>query len=77
MRFAASFGVTMLERTKTGTEAALALLGFRLVAEEGNRMRFSADGDALGNHLDVVVDPNVGRAAAPVPARYTTSRSVC
>jgi glyoxalase family protein len=55
------FGVTMLERAKTGTEAALALLGFRLVAEEGNRMRFSAAGNALGNHLDVVVDPNVGR----------------
>ena len=55
------FGVTMLERAKAGTEAALALLGFRLMAEEGNRMRFSADGDALGNHLDVVVDPNASR----------------
>jgi glyoxalase family protein len=54
------FGVTMLQRERKGTEAALALLGFRLVAEEGDRLRFSADGDALGNHLDIVVDPKAG-----------------
>ena len=50
----------MLERDAHRTEAALALLGFHKVAKEGNRLRFSAAGDALGNHLDVVVDPNVG-----------------
>jgi glyoxalase family protein len=55
------FGVTMLQRNEQGTEAALAILGFRLVAEEGNRLRFSAAGDALGNHLDIVVDPKAGR----------------
>ncbi len=55
------FGVTMLQRSLQGTEAALGLLGFRLVAEEGNRSRFSAEGNALGNHLDIVVDPNAGR----------------
>jgi glyoxalase family protein len=55
------FGVTVLERDARQTEAALALLGFRKVAEEGNRVRFSATGDALGNHLDVVVDPKAGR----------------
>jgi glyoxalase family protein len=55
------FGVTMLERDAPHTEAALALLGFQKVAEEGNRLRFSAAGDALGNHLDVVVDPKAGR----------------
>jgi glyoxalase family protein len=55
------FGVTMLERDARQTEAALALLGFHKVAEEGNRLRFSAAGDALGNHLDIVVDPKVGR----------------
>jgi glyoxalase family protein len=54
------FGVTMLERDARQTEAALALLGFRKVAEEGNRLRFSAAGDALGNHLDIVVDPKAG-----------------
>lgn len=55
------FGVTMLQRSRQGTEAALSLLGFRLVAEEGNRLRFSAEGDALGNHLDIVIDPTAAR----------------
>lgn len=55
------FGVTMLERDRSQTEAALALLGFAKVAEEGNRLRFSAAGDALGNHLDVIVDPKAAR----------------
>jgi glyoxalase family protein len=54
------FGVTMLQRSRKGSEAALAVLGFRLVAEEGDRLRFSADGDALGNHLDIVVDSKAG-----------------
>jgi glyoxalase family protein len=54
------FGVTMLERDARQTEAALALLGFRKVAEEGNRLRFSAAADALGNHIDIVVDPKAG-----------------
>jgi glyoxalase family protein len=51
------FGVTMLERDARKTEAALAVLGFRKVAEEGNWLRFSAAGNSLGNHLDIVVDP--------------------
>jgi glyoxalase family protein len=55
------FGVTMLQRDGSHTEAALNLLGFVKVAEEGNRLRFSAAGNALGNHIDVVVDPNAGR----------------
>ena len=55
------FGVTMLQRSAAHTEAALALLGFRKVAEEGTRLRFSAAGNALGNHLDIVVDPTAGR----------------
>lgn len=55
------FGVTVLERDTRQTEAALALLGFDKVAEEGNRLRFSAAGDALGNHLDIVVDPRADR----------------
>jgi glyoxalase family protein len=60
------FGVTMLERDARQTEAALALLGFRKVAEEGNRLRFSAAGDARGNHIDIVVDPKAahGRLGA-------------
>jgi glyoxalase family protein len=55
------FGVTMLERDARQTEAALALLGFAKVAEEGHRLRFAAAGNALGNHLDVVVDPKASR----------------
>lgn len=55
------FGVTMLQRDGRQTEAALGLLGFRKVAEEGQRLRFSAEGDALGNHLDIVVDPRARR----------------
>jgi glyoxalase family protein len=60
------FGVTMLERSAEPTVAALALLGFQQVAREGNRLRFSAAGQALGNHLDVVLDPAApqGRAGA-------------
>src|SRR5207253_627026 len=54
------FGVTMLQREAAQTEAALALLGFRKAAEEGNRLRFSAEGNALGNHLDILVDPKAG-----------------
>jgi glyoxalase family protein len=55
------FGITMLQRDTRGTEGALTLLGFRKAAVEGNRLRFSADGDALGNHIDVVVDAKAPR----------------
>lgn len=55
------FGVTMLQRNAQQTEAALALLGFDKVAEEGSRSRYSAPGNALGNHVDIVVDPKAGR----------------
>jgi len=55
------FGVTMLEHSLAATEAALTVLGFHKVAEHGNRVRFSSPaGGTLGNHLDVVVDPNAG-----------------
>jgi glyoxalase family protein len=55
------FGVTMLQRDARQTEAALALLGFRKVSEEGNRLRFSAAGDSLGNHIDIVIDPKIAQ----------------
>ena len=61
------FGVTMLETELAATEKTLALLGFKKVAEEGNRVRFaSPDGSALGNQIDVVVDPKAsyGHAGA-------------
>jgi glyoxalase family protein len=64
------FGVTMLQIDAADTAKTLAVMGFHQVAVEGNRLRFaspegSAQG-ALGNHIDVVVDPsaNFGRSGA-------------
>jgi glyoxalase family protein len=55
------FGVTMLHRDASSTEETLSWMGFRKIAEEGNRLRFAApDGAPLGNHIDVVVDPKAG-----------------
>ncbi|HZQ42525.1 MAG TPA: ring-cleaving dioxygenase [Acidobacteriaceae bacterium] len=55
------FGVTLLERSLDSTAATMKLLGFEPVATEGNRARFvSPAGTPLGNHIDVVVDPNAG-----------------
>ncbi len=55
------FGVTMLETALAATEKTLALMGFKKVAEEGNRVRFaSPDGTMLGNQIDVVVDAKAG-----------------
>ena len=62
------FGVTMLQMDATETAATLAFMGFLPVAEEGNRLRFAspADPHALGNHIDILVDPqaNFGRSGA-------------
>lgn len=55
------FGVTMLHRDETATAATLAWMGFAEIARDGNRIRYAApEGAALGNHLDVVVNPNAG-----------------
>ena len=61
------FGVTLLERDLEKTEATLKMLGFEPSATDGNRTRFvSPAGNLLGNHVDVVVDPNAnyGRPGA-------------
>jgi len=60
------FGVTLLEHGADQTAAILNMMGFRKIAEEGNRLRFSAEDGALGNHIDLVVDPKVkfGRSGA-------------
>jgi glyoxalase family protein len=54
------FGVTLLQIDAVETAKTLAVMGFHKVAEEGNRLRFVADAQppALGNHIDVVVDPH-------------------
>jgi glyoxalase family protein len=60
------FGVTLLEHDAAPTAAILSMMGFQKIAEQGKRLRFSAKGHALGNHIDLLVDPNAkfGRAGA-------------
>jgi glyoxalase family protein len=60
------FGVTLLEQKLEPTAAILNVMGFQKVAEEGKRHRFSAAGHALGNHIDLLVDPSAkfGRSGA-------------
>jgi glyoxalase family protein len=52
------FGVTLLEQTIDQTAAILNMMGFRKIREEGSRHRFSAEGKALGNHIDLLIDSN-------------------
>ena len=54
------FGVTLLESELTATAKILNVMGFKEVASEGQRHRFAAEGQALGNHIDVVVDASAG-----------------
>lgn len=55
------FGVTLLERDLAATQATLRMMGFEATATDGNRTRFASPaGTALGNHIDVVVDPQAG-----------------
>lgn len=60
------FGVTLFEHSPGETATILNIMGFRKIAEEGNRQRFAADGNALGNHIDLLIDPNAsyGRSGA-------------
>ena len=60
------FGVTMLQQEGKETTKILAVMGFHKIAEEGARLRFAAHGDAQGNHIDIVVEPqaNYGRPGA-------------
>ncbi|RXH58611.1 ring-cleaving dioxygenase [Granulicella sibirica] len=49
------FGVTLSEKRLESTAQVLNTMGFHKLAEEGNRVRFSAEGAELGNHIDIVV----------------------
>jgi glyoxalase family protein len=51
------FGVTLSLHSAQPTAGVLATMGFQKVAEEKNRLRFAAEGDALGNHIDLLVLP--------------------
>ena len=50
------FGAALLENSLTRTEPLLAVMGYRKVAEEGDRFRYAPEGDARGRFLDIVVD---------------------
>lgn len=54
------FGVTLLEHDAAETAALLNVMGFHKVAEEGARLRFAAEGNALGNHIDLLIDAKAG-----------------
>jgi len=58
--------VTLVERSLERTAALLNLMGFRQVGQEDSRIRFQAQGDSLGNIIDVVVSPDArqGRSGA-------------
>jgi glyoxalase family protein len=60
------FGVTLCEAGFEGTAAVLTKMGFSQTSQEGNRYRFSASGDALGSHVDVLVQTQLmyGRMGA-------------
>ncbi len=60
------FGVTLFERDAETTASILNVMGFHQIASEGNRVRFAAKGDALGNHIDLLIDPDAahGRSGA-------------
>jgi glyoxalase family protein len=60
------FGVTLAEASYDRTAAVLELMGFEKVAEDGNRFRFCAQGEALGNQIDILVvaKPAYGRMGA-------------
>ena len=51
------FGVTLYEAQETATAQLLNTMGFDCVGVECNRRRFAALGSALGNHIDLLIDP--------------------
>jgi len=52
------FGVTLSEQRLDDTVRILGVMGFKKIAEEANRFRFAAEGKALGNHIDLLIDPD-------------------
>ena len=60
------FGTTLLQRSLMPTQSLLGVMGYRKLDEEGHRVRFAPDGEALGRFLDVIVDEDAqkGRMGA-------------
>jgi glyoxalase family protein len=57
------YGVTLLLNRLEQSAELLAVLGTKQIAQEGNRIRFASEGEALGRFLDIVVDPKAAHAA--------------
>jgi glyoxalase family protein len=55
------FGVTLCEAELDRTAAVLEKMGFAQTGVEANRYRFGAPGQALGNQIDVVLQPKLSR----------------
>jgi glyoxalase family protein len=55
------FGTTLLELSAKRTEALLELMGYRRLAQEGDRLRYAPQGEALGRYIDIVVDQSAQR----------------
>jgi glyoxalase family protein len=55
------YGVTLCEGGFEKTAAVLNTMGFQKIAELRNRYRFAAEGDALGKHIDLLVEPDLSR----------------
>jgi len=55
------FGVTLCTTGLDKTAAVLEKMSFTQTGVEGSRYRFGAPGQALGNQIDVVVQPKVAR----------------
>ncbi len=53
------FGVTLAEAGFAQTEKVLAAMGFERIAEDGSRYRFTAPGEAIGSHIDLLVAPQM------------------
>lgn len=57
------FGVTLYEQDLNATVHILGVMGFQKIEEEANRFRFAARGKALGNHIDLLIDPDASYGA--------------
>ncbi|QHN04685.1 ring-cleaving dioxygenase [Granulicella sp. WH15] len=60
------FGVTLCEAGYEKSAAVLEKMGYVKTAEAGNRYRFSAPGNALGTHIDILIQTQLmyGRMGA-------------
>jgi len=53
------FGVTLCQAGIELTADVLEKMGFHKAAEDGDRHRFSAEGTALGRHIDLLIQPQL------------------